>query len=106
MRGDLALPEALFELMRDAFDEAAGVDEDDRSALCLDVPDDAVVDIGVQLVRGDRTELVSGDLDAEVEGALVADVDDGAIRWTVEDDAFRSDEQAGDLGDRVLCGAE
>ena len=106
VRGDLVLAEPLSELMRDALDQAARVDEDDRRAVRLRVRDDAIVDVGVQLVRGDRAELVTRDFDAEIERALVADVDDGAIRRTVDDDALRPDEQARDVLDRLLRRAQ
>ena len=106
MCGDLACPEPLFELMRDAFDQAARIDEDDRRAVRLRVRDDAVVNVGVQLVRRDRSELMSGDLDAEIELASVADVDDRAVGRAIEDDPLATDEQSRDVFDRLLRSAQ
>src|SRR5581483_12513143 len=78
VRRDLPFPEPRLELVRDALDQAARVDEDDRRPLAPDVRGDAVVDLGPELVGRDRTELLVGDLDRQLERAPVADVDDRA----------------------------
>jgi len=102
----LVFSETFLELMGDALDQAPRVDEDDRGAVGVRVCHDAVVDVGVQLVRRDRTQLVAGDFDAEVECALMADVDDGAVGRAIENDPFAADQQTGDVLDGLLCGAQ
>src|SRR5207247_9485031 len=101
VRGHAAFAQALLELVRDALDQTARVYEHDGRPVRAHAAGDAVVDVGPQLVGGDRPELLVGDLDREVEGAAVPDVDDRARTRR-----RRADEQARHLLDGALRGAE
>ncbi|MFN8643022.1 MAG: hypothetical protein U0802_15725 [Candidatus Binatia bacterium] len=101
MGADAVAAEALAERVRDAFDQAAGVDEDDRRAVRAHQRGDAVVHRRLQLVAGDGAELVVGHLDAQLQGAAVAST--MAQRGhAVGLATTRADQQAGDAVDRPL----
>ena len=76
--GHLALAQPLAQLMGNAFDEAAGVDEDDRRPMGLHLGNDPLVDLVPQLVGRDRPQLLVWDVDGEVHRPPMADVDDRA----------------------------
>ena len=102
----ISSPSELAEEVGDPLGHPAGVDEDERRAVRLDVLGDQLEDRGQLLVGRDRAELVVGQLDGDVERAPVADVDDRAARRAVCGRAVRAraDEQAGDRRDRALSG--
>ncbi len=70
-------PMRVREFEGDLFDEAAGVDEDQRGAVVLGVGGELVEDLVPHAVGGDGAEFVAGDFDGEVELAALADLDDG-----------------------------
>jgi hypothetical protein len=96
VRGDAVRAEPALELVRDALDQPARVDEDDRGLVRAHVAGDAVVDVRPQLVRGDRAQLPVGDFDRQVERAAVPHVHDLARA------ARGPDQQAGHLLDGLL----
>ena len=75
----LPSPRRSLELVRDALDQAARVDEDQRRAVRCACDRRCGRRCRRTARACDRPELLLGDLDAEVELAAVADVDDGAI---------------------------
>ena len=60
---DLAVTEALAELMGELLGHPAGVDEHQRGPVLLDVLGDQVADLGHLLGGGDRAQLVAGQLE-------------------------------------------
>ncbi len=96
MRRDALGAEPLGELVRHALGQPPRVDEDERSAVRLDQPDQALVDLLPHLVRHHRLERRAGHLDGEIRVAIVAAVDDGAFGIP------RAGEEARHLLDRLL----
>ncbi len=67
---------------------------------------EAVVHLRPHLVRHHRFERRFGHFDREIARAHVAAVDDRATRAAVAVDVLRSDEEACDIFDRLLCGGQ
>ena len=82
MREHRIFAKPLTQVVRHAFGEAPGVDEDQRSPVFPYQCRDALVDFLPHLVRRDRPQLVAGDLDRQVHRAAMSMVDDvdGRIR--------------------------
>ena len=75
--GDVFGADAVGEFEGDFFDEAAGVDEDERGAVILRVGGEFVEDLFPHAGVGDGAEFVAGDFDGDVELAALAYLDDG-----------------------------
>ena len=105
MGGDRVVAQALGQLARHALAHAAGVDEDERGPVRADEAREPVVDLAPDLVGHDRFERRVRRLDREVARPLMSGVDDRDLgrRLAVR---RRADQQAGDLGDRILRGRE
>ena len=106
VRGHAALAESLREPVGDALGQPPRVDEHDGRAVGLDVGGDAVEHLGPVLVRGDGADILIGHLYGQLHLALVTHVHDSAIGSAVLVLSFSADEQARDLADRLLRGAE
>ena len=91
--------------MGDALRQPPRVDEHDGRAVGLDVRGDAVEHLGPVLVRGDGADILIGHLYGQFHLALVAHVHDSAIGSAVFL-SFRADEQARNLINRLLRGAQ
>ena len=83
VRGDLALPQPLAQLVGDPLGHPPGVHEDQRGPVLQHVPGDQVQDLVHLLGRRHRAELVAGQFQGEVELAAVAGVHDRAARRAV-----------------------
>ena len=105
VRGHAALAEPRGERVRDALHLAPGVDEHKRRAVPADVRGNAVVDFFPQPVGRDRPELLVHHFDAQVQRPPVPDVHDAARRCAAGL-RTRPDQQARDLLDRLLGGAQ
>ena len=80
MGGDVLLAHALGEMVRDALDEAAGVDEDESGAMLEGELLKALIDLIPHPVGGDGAEFGGGKLDGEIERAGRGDDDgDGSL---------------------------
>src|SRR5581483_8673772 len=107
--GDPLVAEALTQGVGDPLDLPPRVHEYEGGAVLLDLPRDAVVGLGPQLVTRDGTQLLIGDGHGEPHGAPVADVHDGAPLANVVarlSRAGRADQERGDLLDGALGSAE
>jgi hypothetical protein len=93
--GDPLLAEPRRELVREALDEAACVDEDDRRAVREDERRDPIVDLVELGVRRDGAEGLARDLDRELDVPPRAGVDD-------DGPGARTDEEPRDELDRAL----
>ena len=77
--GDELFADALGEMTRRPFRQAAGVDEDQGGAVFIDQLFETVVDLRPYLVGHHRLQRRAGHLDGEVAVAHMAGVDDGAV---------------------------
>ena len=103
--GDQLLAEPRRELARHPLGHAPRVDEDERGAVLLDQPGEALVDLLPHLRRHHRLQGRRRNLEGQIPRAAVADVDDGAVRGRR---AFGTgaDQEAGHGVDRLLRGGE
>ena len=92
--GDIALPQAITQMLGDALGEASRVDEDDGGRVLEDELSEAVIDLLPHLVGHHSLERRGGKLESEIEAAAVAQVDDFAVAI--------AEEKVGDRGDRFL----
>ncbi len=96
---DRVLADQARELGGDALGHLAGVDEDERRAVCSHELGHAGVDLLPLLVGADRREGGRRDLDAEIERAESPGVDQRAR-------AIGPDQKPADAIERLLCGRE
>src|SRR5205807_6223935 len=102
----LPLAEPGLELVSDALDQPAGIDEDEGAAVLLHHRGHPVVDLAPHLVAGDRAQRLAGDVDGQVPVPAVADVDDRAVGPPAAVEPGGPHEKAGDVLDGLLGGRE
>ena len=103
--GNVFLPDALRNMARDAFGQAAGIDEDDGRAMFANQFGQSIIDLRPHLARHHRLQRRGRKLQCEVAVARMAAVDDRAEciavahRTAVAD----ADQEPRHLLDRLLC---